>query len=152
MSELKLSTNKTVNAIRHHEITARRVRAMQRKVKRHWAWSARALAERLGISRAHLKRIESGSRRPTEMFCIRFRNLENEYAEFVRQHRTPDKEVVRILSAHPLPARFEILAKPVKCPVCKWHFVPRTPRQKFCGKRCARQFAAQSKKRKEVKP
>ncbi len=138
MSELDLSAAKSYDAIRYHDVTPRRVRAMQRKVKKHWGWSARALAEHLRTSRPQLKRIESGSRKPSEMFCIRFRNLENEYAAFMREHRNEDKHVMRILSAHPLPAQFEILAKPRKCPVCKWHFVPRVPRQKFCGKRCAR--------------
>lgn len=125
-------------AFAYRPITPRRVRWMQRRVKAVWGWSARRLAERLGISRAHLKRIESGSRGVSEMVAVRFRSLERDLFEHVQHEQQRSRDLKTVVSKFQLPSLFEILAKPRKCPICKFHFVPIVGHQKYCGDDCKR--------------
>lgn len=146
-----MSAAKSTKVLNARPITPRRVRHMQRTVKREWGWSASKLAARLGISRPHLKRLESGTRGISEMVAVHFRSLEREVAEYYAETHARERNLPTVLTRYALPARLEILARPRKCPVCKWHFVAAHPQQKFCGTTCRNAARTAQRKRARAK-
>lgn len=66
-------------------ITPERVRALQAATKEYYGWSAADLAERLGVGRSQLKRIESGTRGLSFDVAQRIRKAENDLAYCVRE-------------------------------------------------------------------
>ena len=149
MNEFELSPDNSKLGRMERPITPRRVRWMQRRVKVVWGWSTRRMAERLGISRPHLKRIESGTRTPSEMFAVHFKNLEQELFDYSRQQQERSKELVTLVSKFKLPARIEILAEPRRCAGCKKYFIPITPNQKMHNSEQCRRAARRHKARKD---
>jgi|GEM_PF-4395237 transcriptional regulator with XRE-family HTH domain len=120
-------------ALVERPITRQRVRAMQRRVKKHLNWSAREMADYLGCDRSTLKKIQSGARTPSEKFIRHFRYLEKFIAGYLIQQRERDREIIKLQAAFPLPARITIRRKPIQCQRCKNYFEPARNGQKFCG-------------------
>ena len=121
-------------------ITSQLVRGMQRWVKRHWGWSAADLAERLCCSRPHLKRIESGSRQPSEMFEVHFRHLESQRAAWLVEHRAEERErPLVVITKKALPTkRLSIMRPVVRCTTrgCGIWFEQVNSRHRKCCKEC----------------
>jgi transcriptional regulator with XRE-family HTH domain len=125
--------------------TRARVRAMQRWTKEHWFWSAADLARRLDCSRSQLKRIESGSRDPSEMFLVHFRSLEKQIAAWRIEHRADEKEIHVVESSKPLPRRWRVLRPIVRCRVCGTYFEQVNSRHRKCTPDCRRRGARRAR-------
>lgn len=109
-------------------LTRRQIKSFRKRQ----GWSAYELGCELGgLSRSYIKHLEGGSVRINERFAIRFRALRAR----VIGKQIHDRE---ILTSYRLPRRIVIAAKPKRCDVCRWWFIPVTPRQKRCGPVCAK--------------
>lgn len=101
-------------------------------------YSAQALAVELGVSRAYIKSIEGGSLPASQKLIERFNALREKLGEGGASPAQDVETPRRVISRYALPQSFEILARPVKCKTCHAFFVGRTPKQKYCGARCAK--------------
>lgn len=122
-------------------LTRARVQEIRLRVQAAHAWSLREAAKFIGVDHAHLIRVEQGKRPITDKFREKFKALEREAARLRGRSRRERVEVT-LISEFPLPARLEILAKPVRCRRCGRWIVPRQVNQLqhargTCGRRGA---------------
>lgn len=111
-------------------LTRARVREIQRRLKLQRGWSARRMAEFLQCSRSYLKKIESGTRKPSPKFTEQFHVLEEDYRVWAREFGKPSSDEIVIVTGITLPKRFELNIRPVRCDRCRRLFIPRVPIQK----------------------
>jgi transcriptional regulator with XRE-family HTH domain len=114
----------------------RLTRKQVKDLRRSQGWSARTMAQEMGnglpgYSRSYIKSIEGGSLPITERFEARFKILRAR----LMGERARSKDIV---SRYRLPRQLVLLAKPKRCPTCKWFFVGRVPAQKYCSDECGR--------------
>ena len=102
------------------------VREMQRWTKEHWAWSAADMANYLGCKRPQLKRIEKGTRKPSEEFIVRFRHLRELRAGWLKERGARDRDTIIVESDKPLPRRWRVLRRIVHCSA-QWTKTQRCP-------------------------
>lgn len=63
--------------------TPERVRSLQHRVKQHLAWSAARMAKEMGMSRAHLKNMETGKRPITPRTASALMQVENHLSYYL---------------------------------------------------------------------
>lgn len=136
MGTNKLKTATQQRASVEIPVTPELVRELRLGVKREWRRSGRSLASDLHISHTLLWMIERGKRPIQDNLADRIRVIYHDYQKDAHIPRT--RTMLTIVSRFTLPARLELLAKPVRCDRCGKYFVPRTPNQKRHQWNCVR--------------
>lgn len=113
-------------------ITRQSIRAMKDRVAKLWFWKPRHMAAHLGISRSQLENIQAGRREISEEFAARFRLLEQLVAAWTLEHQERERNLVVVESEKPLPRRWRVLRRIVKCSRCNVHFEQVNGRHKRC--------------------
>lgn len=113
-------------------VNANSVREMQSWVKQHWLWSASDMARYLNCDRSTIKRIESGTRQPNEAFAQRFGYLRQLRRQWLQERGLRDRATVVVESSKPLPRRWRVLKRIVKCSRCAVHFEQVNGRHRRC--------------------
>lgn len=113
-------------------ITRQLVRAMQHRVKKLFFWSAKDMADYLNVDRSTLKKIESGTRAPSQEFERRFRHLETHVAAWSYENRERNQQVIIVESEYPMPRRYRIRRKLKACKRCKKYFEPTRGNNIYC--------------------